>query len=298
MVGTYVKIEIKGLPAIFPSWTFIDVIFNDERIFDDGYVSDIFKTDETWKTYSDTTSELSRLVQTISYKKYYSILYSTESSRIDLMRHAESVTITAADGTTYRVDVLDVSVEEIAGSSFKRYTIRFRDINPNNYVGETQPVNNFFECRTIQSRFGTSTHGITFLINSGKTLDAEWTAIVAATNHKFYTYITPKETIKSGEEKGGSSLGKAFVTNSSKMRCKRIKFYLTEDDKNVIEKYCPMFDGEIGKLRYYPDMFDPTIYFESLERVIPVIKQVTGAVNLFDCEIILPYSQLYKNHYE
>lgn len=290
----YIKIESAILPAIYPSYSFVNFFFNENRVVLEGSADEINKTDESWNLYGSANNR-QRVIQTISYRRYRTTIYATETAGIPFLKDCETVIVTLENGEVHHAEIIDITEQKMAETEFTEYTLRYKDINIQNYQDEQQPVNNFHENNAIYARFGSAAlYNITLSIEAGITLDSEWTTVAPAGTYTLYTRFVPKIQIMDFQEKTDVNTGLISVTNSSRFKAFRVKFFLQETEKNVIEKYLPMFDTHIGNVTFW---YNSTTY-TSLQRIIPIIKQIETAINLYDVELLIPYEQLYKNHYE
>ena len=280
MNSNIVKIQISGLPAIFPTADWTGKVNTYQRVIQIGNHSEVVVTEQTWKTIYDENYQ-QRTIQSITYDKYQLRIPANEHLRVDLIEHAKFVYVDTQDEVRHKAKVLSVDYAKETGTELGGYTIEYADINPQNYKNQQLPINNFLESSQLLNEFEASQLVKIDLVNS-QSIDDEWAATGYPT---FYTELLPYYDVSETEEESEKSASIEKVTRSSNARLLHVKFFLTESDKNTVAKYLPLCDQVT--------LTDPLGSRLAVERVMPEIEPI--GTGLWSVDVKLKYNVL--NYY-
>jgi len=99
---------------------------------------------------------------------------------------------------------------------------------------------------------------------------------------EFNTSLRPKTKHNYGDEKSDTKEGIIIVNKSDGQDYFQITFFMSENDKNNLVKYLPLFDCQVE--------FDSILY-NNVERVIPDIEEDTEMVDCYKCIVNFKYTQ-------
>lgn len=150
------KIEISNIKGYFPDG-YSEQKYIDSSIYrvrGNGNDIVILKTPIKHKVKNDATYR-NRKIQSVFYDKYILNLIITESTNIDLLSIAETVTITLDSGEIHNAELLDVPIyETIQDSDFKKVTLEYRDLNSKRTI-------NHLEVNDLTDGIAKFTNGVT-----------------------------------------------------------------------------------------------------------------------------------------
>jgi hypothetical protein len=297
---TFTKIICQGLPSIYPSYSFTDRKYILNRIKRLDFYDEKFITDDKFSTINDN-NKVERTIQTLLYSKYELFLSAKEDFNAKLLMFPEYLTIYLTNGTVHTAKILELSDGENLGDTLnKLYRIVYYDINSANYLGGTQPVNDFLKSSGLTPQFDPLQLNRIFIqspyLSTGGAdmgyIDSIWCAAYNQ-NYTFYTKLNPFFEETELVEKTSELNGLVKVSNSKSQSVIKLRFYCSEVEKNIMAKYMPRCSDIVGRTTI---TYNLTSYI-ALERVIPEIKKVEGAVDLWQCDITLKYENLNFNHY-
>ena len=278
----YTKIEVTGLPAIYPT-NYMDrmYLYNEPTqagIHEETFMSRKFKTinDTTWKE---------RMIQGIMFDKYKLEIYGHRGRNIPLLKSAATVNITLKNEQIHRAKILELTEEELQGTEQIKYTLVYADTNPNNYRNGQFPANNPLLGSTLTDYYTPVNLNYIF-ISAGATIDAEMTAL--GNLYFFYTIIQPLKTIEDYEQEGAKIDKLEIPFNQTVQRAVTCYLYLNEIEKNILEKYVRI----CGTVQFYSPLYG---MFDDVEPVKVECKEVDGGVDIYECVVTLKYENL--NYY-
>jgi hypothetical protein len=294
MISSIVKIQISGIPAMFPAADYVGKLQTYQRVIQIGTHSETVVTDNSYRTIADPNYQ-ERTVQAITYRKYLLRIPANEYLSVDLIEFAKWVYVSTQDEIQHRAKVLSVNYTKQEGTELGEYEIIYADINPQNYKNQTLPINNYLESLQLTDEYETDQLVLLTITDSGttatsSTIDDEFlgvvnTAIGATAKNKFYSELLPEFDVTENKEEKQEVSGVEKVTYSVGARVMSARFYVKTEAKNVLAKYLSRCDTVTLR--------DPTGERTALERIEPEIKPV--GVDLFQIDFKLKYEIL--NYY-
>jgi len=294
MIAAIVKIQISGLPAIFPVAEYTGKLQTYQRVIQIGTHSETVVTDDPFRTIADPNYQ-ERMVQAITYRKYLLRIPANEYLSVELIEFAKWVYVTTQDEVQHRAKVLSVNYTKQDGTELGEYQIEYADINPANYMDQTLPINNYLESVQLTDEYELAQLVLLTITDTGTTAltssidDEFWgvvnTAIGETPKNLFYSELLPEYDVTENKEEKQEVSGVEKVTRSTGARNMRARFYLKTEAKNIIAKYLSRCDTVTLR--------DPSGTRTSLERIEPEIKPV--GVDLFQIDFRLKYEVL--NYY-
>lgn len=284
MYSEFLKIEVSGLPTIYPSTTFVDKYFTTNRIVNDGFYEEVLTTAEKYSKVNDLNFE-QRNIQILVYNKYQLKIFAKESTQIELIKYADVVNITGQNGIVHRAKILSLEKAKAGVTQGLVYTLNYADKNEANYPNNSQQVVNFLRSDSLVG----SLNSLTF--SNSSALSSEWTEL--SNTYTINTLLSPIVSTANLAEK-------TQEINNLKIRSKQIvnnqlvlTFYLTEAQSKIVSTYLPMCLIAVSTIN--SSVHSGT--YTALENIIPEIKAVSGAIDLYECNISLIYENIVYNNY-
>jgi hypothetical protein len=145
-----VRIDSSHFPSVYPDG-FTDRIFTDARVVELPLYHESYHTATPYRTVGSRYA-LPLKVRERIYRHYQLTIFAKESMRVDQMFMAGDVRIYFRGEVSHHALVLDIGApEQIEGSAFLKYLIRYIDVNPAAYFCE--PVSDFLTREALLARY-------------------------------------------------------------------------------------------------------------------------------------------------
>lgn len=222
---TVLEITVKDLPNLYPETgttanRYEEKLYASQRLVREGYVDIDVITKKRYFTMDDQINKEQRKIQSLNYKVYTLNIFGGEHSGIELLDKAGEVLITDTFGTTYKALFVEpVKSEKQADTEIRLYTLKFADINSNNYKDRKQPVSDFLTTGYLSKRFDTNTLIELKLFSGSK-------------SSIFYGNLDTEEDVELNEHKEPFEKTNYIVQKVQK-NVVLARFYLTDSEKSA-----------------------------------------------------------------
>lgn len=288
--NTVIKIECSLLPAIYPVVAYKDTFFTYNRPIPDGLHTEEYFTDRKFQTIDNDFYD-NVLIQRLIYSRYKIKILVSESWNLNLIAAAGKVNITLKNGTIHYARILSLDQDKLEDTEFRLYEISYFDYNPANY-NDTQPVNDFLKKTFLLERFAPAQLTRLFITKKEDVLTYDPDDF---TMMQFYSMLVPVKGVSEVELNESDVNGLKVVSKSISQDTYECRFYVDKEEARLMQKFMPRCDDVLFGMGISTVKWKTAT---SIERIIPEVVEVEGAVDLWQVDFSFKIKNLYLYPYE
>jgi hypothetical protein len=300
-MSTFGVIKSSVLPNIYPIASYQDIRYFENRVERIGYHEEIFKTDKKFSAIGDAFFR-ERVIQVIAYNKYKLIFYVKENTNVELLKYSDVISVTLQDGTVHQALVIELNLEQLQPSGIRKVELIYADINSQNYNEYVQPVSNFCRSAEVYASLGSGAITLELWTQYSYSIDTEWLNVVTPFNTHYsylvYTKLAGEVINTAPESLTDDQNGLKYASRLTSKRGRRYRFFVSEAQAAIIQKYISMLIAPYNGVTIHDTIKGDTVTNATTEMVIPEIKQVENAVDLWQIDIELYNENSVFNPYE
>lgn len=294
-----IKIEARRIPTIYPIDSYTDRMWTNRRVLKDDFYEEQVITEKKFSTIDDPFFD-NQTIQVLLYHKYKLQVIVDDSVDVALIKYAQIVNITTQDGTIHKAKVLNISYEDIADLTIRKYTIEYADINRANYLDNKQPVNDFLKSDVMTDFYDEGSLNYLYF-KANKSIGSEFPYSVEYSpgepttidSKKIYTKLNAFIRETSIDEQTNDIQGIQEVSNSRSQSVISLRFYLNENDKFFVQKYASRCISEAGEAY----IVAAGQRYNAIERTLIIVNETSVGIDCYQVDVEIKYKKIDFNVY-